>query len=127
MLQHGKIFVNFINQPGYKINLNNLGCVKRLKDVCIHYCNFISDSMLKKLNFIEEYVTDFRDLKTFRNVYYTSIYLLIRYVSVVWQPYLQYKIKKKATLITSFYVAQPLELLDLLIHFHENTLQSVAD
>lgn len=86
----------------YKLNDTELRQVEVIKDLGVYidsklkfqfHIDYIASKAMRQVNFIKRFSRKFNRTETFRTLYFSFIYPILSYCSVVWRPHWEYQIK----------------------------------
>lgn len=102
IIEFGKSSITYdyslCNSPLAKVNhIKDLGIIIDSDLTFIQHIDYTSLKILKRINFIKRFTNKFSEPKSFRSLYFSYIYPLFMYGSLIWRPqtvYLQYNLEK---------------------------------
>lgn len=106
------------NQPLVKVDqIKDLGIIIDSNLTFKPHIDYICLKILKRINFIKRFTNKFSEPKSFRSLYFSYIYPLFTYGSLIWRPqieYLKYNLEKlnhKFLRYTAYKIGKPMSPL----------------
>lgn len=85
----------FKNQPLQKLSvIKDLGVFFDSNLTFQYHIDYVVNKAIKKVNFIKRYTKQFKNLESFRTLYFSFVYSTISYCSVIWRPSNLYQLKQ---------------------------------